>query len=147
MFQTAILSEAEGRLLAATINLLLLLLLLLHLLLLLDLALYYIILSYFILHFITLFYPPGPGAYELPLRLRAWTNIIYHAPSPPAKSLDFEGFDSSRLLILRVGILMSIEFDRESPERFDSRTLNRKTLSRWTGRNYYYLILSSLYYY
>ena len=29
---------------------------------------------------------------------------------------------------------MSIEFDRESPGKFDSRTLNRKTLSRWTGR-------------
>ena len=25
------------------------------------------------------------------------------APSPPTKSLDFEGFDSSRLLILRGG--------------------------------------------
>ena len=55
-------------------------------------------------------------------------------PSPPTKSLDFEGFDSSRLLILRGGILMSIELDRESPGKFDSRTLNRKTLSRWTGR-------------
>ena len=29
---------------------------------------------------------------------------------------------------------MSVEFDRESPGSFDSRTLNRKTLSRWTGR-------------
>ena len=29
---------------------------------------------------------------------------------------------------------MSVEFDRESPGKFDSRTLNRKTLSRWTGR-------------
>ena len=28
--------------------------------------------------------------------------------SPPTKSLDFRGFDSSRLLILRGGILMSI---------------------------------------
>ena len=30
---------------------------------------------------------------------------------------------------------MSVEFDRESPGKFDSRTLNRQTLSRWTGRS------------
>ena len=30
---------------------------------------------------------------------------------------------------------MSVEFYRESPGKFDSRTLSRKTLSRWTGRN------------
>ena len=30
---------------------------------------------------------------------------------------------------------MSVEFYRESPGKFDSRTLNRKTLNRWTGRN------------
>ena len=29
---------------------------------------------------------------------------------------------------------MSVEFYRESPRKFDSRTLNRKTLNRWTGR-------------
>ena len=29
---------------------------------------------------------------------------------------------------------MSVEFYRESPGMFDSRTLNRETLSRWTGR-------------
>ena len=29
---------------------------------------------------------------------------------------------------------MPVEFDRGSPGKFDSRTLNRKTLSRWTGR-------------
>ena len=29
---------------------------------------------------------------------------------------------------------MSVEFDRGSPGKFDSRTLSRKTLSRWTGR-------------
>ena len=28
---------------------------------------------------------------------------------------------------------MSVEFYRESPRKFDSRTLNRKTLNRWTG--------------
>ena len=30
---------------------------------------------------------------------------------------------------------MSVEFDRESPGKFDSRTLNRETLNRWTGRS------------
>ena len=29
---------------------------------------------------------------------------------------------------------MSVESDRESPGKFDSRTLKRKTLNRWTGR-------------
>ena len=29
---------------------------------------------------------------------------------------------------------MSVEFDRGYPGRFDSRTLNRETLDRWTGR-------------
>ena len=29
---------------------------------------------------------------------------------------------------------MSVEFDGESSGKFDSRTLNRKTLNRWTGR-------------
>ena len=29
---------------------------------------------------------------------------------------------------------MSVEFDRESPGKFDPRTLNRKTLNRWIGR-------------
>ena len=29
---------------------------------------------------------------------------------------------------------MSVEFHRESPGKFDSRTLNRTTLNRWTGR-------------
>ena len=29
---------------------------------------------------------------------------------------------------------MSVEFYRESPGKFDSRTLNRETLNRWTGR-------------
>ena len=32
---------------------------------------------------------------------------------------------------------MSVEFDRGSPGKFDSRTLNRKTLNRWTGRMCY----------
>ena len=29
---------------------------------------------------------------------------------------------------------MSVEFDRGSPGKFDSRTLDRETLDRWTGR-------------
>ena len=29
---------------------------------------------------------------------------------------------------------MSVEFYSESPGKFDSRTLHRKTLNRWTGR-------------
>ena len=36
---------------------------------------------------------------------------------------------------------MSIEFDRGSPGKFDSRTVNRKTLSRWTGRVYIYIYI------
>ena len=55
-------------------------------------------------------------------------------PSPPTKSSGCRGFDSSRLLIPRGGIIVSVEFDRESPGKFDSRTLNRRTLNRWTGR-------------
>ena len=30
---------------------------------------------------------------------------------------------------------MSMNFDRRSLGKFDSRTLNRKTLNRWTGRS------------
>ena len=43
---------------------------------------------------------------------------------------------------------MSVEFDRGSPGKFDSRTLNRNTLSRWTGRNYMvivYIVSSCMY--
>ena len=32
---------------------------------------------------------------------------------------------------------MSVESYRESPGKFDSRTLNRTTLNRWTGRMRY----------
>ena len=31
---------------------------------------------------------------------------------------------------------MSVEFYRESPGKFDSRTLSREALSRWTGRRF-----------
>ena len=70
--------------------------------------------------------------------IHAYTHIsttVQHYAQSPMKSLDFEGFDSYRLLILRGGILMSVEFDRGSPGKLDSRTLSRTTLSRWTGRN------------
>ena len=30
---------------------------------------------------------------------------------------------------------MFVEFASGSPGKFDSRTFNRKTLNRWTGRN------------
>ena len=33
-----------------------------------------------------------------------------------------------------MGIIISIEFDGESPGKFDPRTLNRETLNRETGR-------------
>ena len=32
---------------------------------------------------------------------------------------------------------MSVEFDRGSPGKFDSRTLSRETLSRRTGRSFH----------
>ena len=75
--------------------------------------------------------------YDEPKRYSVLYYIIFpRTPSPPMTSLDFRGFDSGRLLILRVGILTSVEFDRGSPGKFDSRTLNRETRNRWTGRNY-----------
>ena len=40
----------------------------------------------------------------------------WHTPTPPTKSLGFRGFDSSRLLILRGGILMSVESIGGLPE-------------------------------
>ena len=45
-----------------------------------------------------------------------------------------EGLTQANSQFSGVGILMSVEFDRRSLGKFDSRTLNRKTLSRWTGR-------------
>ena len=41
-----------------------------------------------------------------------------------------------------MGIIISVESDRESPGKFDSRTLNRETLNRWTGRTYTYTCMS-----
>ena len=78
--------------------------------------------------------PSGPTA----VRRRA-PGII--TPSPPTKSSGFRGFDSSRLLIPRGGIIMSVNFDRGSPRKFDSRTLNRETLDRWTGRSMIRIII------
>ena len=39
---------------------------------------------------------------------------------------------------------MSVEFDRGSLGKFDSRTLNMTTLSRWTGRIWVVLLVSTL---
>ena len=49
-------------------------------------------------------------------------------PSPPIKSLHFRGFDSSRLLILRGGILMSVESYRGLPESLTQGLLIGKLL-------------------
>ena len=45
-----------------------------------------------------------------------------------------EGLTQANSYFEGVGIPMSVEFDRGSPGKFDSRTLNRKILSSWTGR-------------
>ena len=40
---------------------------------------------------------------------------------------------------------MPVEFYKGSPGKFDPRTLNRKTLTRWTGRTTtYYIILYNI---
>ena len=39
---------------------------------------------------------------------------------------------------------MSVEFHRESHGKFDSRTLRRETLSRWTGRTDVYVMFVSM---
>ena len=46
-----------------------------------------------------------------------------------------EDLTQANSLFYGVEILMSVEFYRGSPGKFDSRTLSRETLSRWTGRN------------
>ena len=71
---------------------------------------------------------------------------FYFTANPPTKTSGFRGFDSSRLIILRGGILMSVECYRGSPGKFDSRTLNRKTLNRWTGHIIYVFYTCILYY-
>ena len=42
---------------------------------------------------------------------------------------------------------MSVEFYRESPGKFASRTLSRETLSRWTGRIITIIISTYIYIY
>ena len=66
---------------------------------------------------------------------------LLHTPSPPTKSLSFEGFDSSRLLILRVGTILSVEFDRESPGKFDSGLLIGKHLIGGLGVCNEYIVI------
>ena len=46
-----------------------------------------------------------------------------------------EGLTQADSQFSGVGILMSSESYRESPGKFDSRTLRGETLSRWTGRS------------
>ena len=55
-----------------------------------------------------------------PVHLRVWIS---------------EGLTQADSSFQGVGILMSVEFYREPPGKFDSRTPTRETLSRWTGRN------------
>ena len=72
-------------------------------------------------------WPGGPRPRGAPIILLICTNNILHeflsrTPSPPTKSLGFRGFDSSKLLILKGGNFMSVEFYRGSPGKFASRT-------------------------
>ena len=48
--------------------------------------------------------------------------------------MDFGGFDSSIILILRGGNLMSVEFYRGFPRKFESSNLSRDNASREIGR-------------
>ena len=49
------------------------------------------------------------------------------------KILDFRGFDSSTIFIIRGGILMSIGSPRGFPGKFESSDLSRENLSREIG--------------
>ena len=55
----------------------------------------------------------------------------YASANLRTKILDFRGFDSSRILVLRGGILMSIG---EIPSNCESTNLSRDNLSREIGR-------------
>ena len=57
---------------------------------------------------------------------------IYVTANPRTDISDLGGFDSSIILILRDGILMSI---RDFPGNFESTNLSRDNLSRKIGRN------------
>ena len=52
--------------------------------------------------------------------------------------MDFRGLDSSIVLILRGGILISVG---DSPEKFESTNLSRDNLSRETGHVYIYIYI------
>ena len=58
--------------------------------------------------------------------------ICTHTSSAGARGV--RGLTLTNSYFYELGILMSVEFDRGSPGKFDSRTLSRETLSRWTGR-------------
>ena len=72
--------------------------------------------------------PPHPG-WGAGRTLRR--PLSRHAPNLPTKILDFRGFDSSIILDLRGGILMSIG---EFPGNLESMNLSRDNLSREIGR-------------
>ena len=57
--------------------------------------------------------------------------LYCHTPNLPAKILDLRGIDSSRILTLRGGMLMSIG---NFPEMLSQRILPRDNLSREIGR-------------
>ena len=59
---------------------------------------------------------------------------IYTRPVPLLRVWVSKGLTQADSEFLGLGIPMSVEFDRGSPGKFDSRTLNRNTLNRWTGR-------------
>ena len=54
-------------------------------------------------------------------------------PIPLLRVWISEGLSQADSQLSGVGILMSVEFCREPPGKFDSRTLSRETLNRWTG--------------
>ena len=54
----------------------------------------------------------------------------------PTNIMDFRGFDSRIILILRGGILMSVH--REFPGKFESSNLSRDNVSREIGRSIIY---------
>ena len=60
--------------------------------------------------------------------LRVVREVDLHTPNPPTKSSGFRVFDSSRLLILRGGILVSVNFDRGLPESLTQGLLIGKLL-------------------
>ena len=65
---------------------------------------------------------------------RVWRYRGFLHPVPQLGVWVSKGLTQADSEFSGVGILMSVEFDRGSPGKFDSRTLKRETLDRWTGR-------------